>query len=197
MASLFYTIDLLEIRKYGLNINEYLTLLKFQHDAEGKTFPFVPDGRFYARLLKDNFIREKDVVMSPGMDIEDFYKPSGEYELGVEGLKIFSGEDLFEEFFALFPNSVDTGTGRRAISAKDPNSISGRATHDLWKRTTKNKVDLQRKIIAGLKRELENRKANNSLGFLQGIDTWLRQATWEKWEDVPEKKSSSNNYIKL
>lgn len=181
MASLFYTIDLLEIRKYGLNINEYLTLLKFQHDAEGKTFPFIPDERFYQRLEIDGFITDKD----------------GNYVLGVEGLKIFSGEDLFEEFFELFPNSVDTGSGRRAISAKDPNSISGRATHDIWKRITKGKVDLQRKIIAGLKRELENRKANNSLGFLQGIDTWLRQATWEKWEDVPEKKSSSNNYIKL
>jgi len=190
MASLFYTIDLLELRKYGLNINEYLTLLKFQHDAEGKTFPYIPDERFYPRLVEDGFI---EILSSELIQDKVIYT----CKLGVEGLKIFSGEDLFEEFFELFPNSVDTGFGRRAISAKDPNSISGRATHDIWKRITKGKVDLQKKIIAGLKRELENRKANNSLGFLQGIDTWLRQATWEKWEDVPEKKSSSNNYIKL
>ena len=189
MVALFITIDITEIKKYGLNINEYLTLLKLQHNAEGKTFPFDPDPRYFDRLRKDGFIIG-DSLSTPDSDL------SLGISLGPEGLKIFGGEDLFEEFFALYPNSVDTGFGRRAISAKDPNSISGKATHDIWKRVTKGKPYLQRKIIECLKRELEHKKNTNSMSYMQGIDTWLRQATWEKWEDIPEEKKKSN-YTKL
>jgi hypothetical protein len=183
MVALFITLDIREIISYGLNLNEYLTLMKLQHDAERKTFPFEPDPRYFDRLIKDGFIEEK-IIKGTG------------YNLGPKAFEIFNGEDLFEEFFDLFPTSVDAGFGRRAISAKDPNSISGKATHDIWRRITKGKVDLQKRIIAGLKRELENRRSNNTLAYLQGIDTWLRQATWEKWEDVSEEKKSSG-YTKL
>jgi len=188
MASLFYTLDLLEIGKHKLNLNEYLSLLKIQHNEEGRSFPYEIDPRYIERLLADKFIIAEVELATGALT----------YHLGEASIKLFGGdEDLFEEFFALFPNSVDTGFGRRAISAKDPNSISGRATHDIWKRITKNKPDLQRKIIDGLKRELSNRKASNSLAYIQGIDTWLRQATWEKWDDIPDKKDSSSSYTQL
>jgi hypothetical protein len=188
MASLFYTLDLIEIGKHKLNLNEYLSLLKIQHMEEGRSFPYEIDPRYLERLLSDKFVIA-EVELSTG---------STTYHLGEEGIRLFQGdEDLFEEFFALFPSSVDTGFGRRAISAKDPNSISGRATHDIWRRIVKNKPDLQRRIIDGLKRELSSRKASNSLGFIQGIDTWLRQATWEKWDDIPDKKDSPSKYIQL
>lgn len=189
MASLFYTLDLLEIGRHKLNLNEYLTLLKFQHDSEGRSFPFDPDPRYFERLLKDGFMIHNIDLSEP---------TNSHYTLGPKGISLFEGdEDLFEEFFALFPSSVDTGLGKRAISAKDPNSISGKITHDIWKRITKKKPDLQRKIINNLKRELEYRKSDGSLAYLQGIDTWLRQATWEKWDDIPDKRSSGNNYVKL
>lgn len=183
MVAMFVTLDIIEIRKFGLNLNEYLTLLKFQHDIEGKTFPFEPDERFFPRLLEDGFIIPKEDGIG--------------YTLGSRGNEVFGGEDLFEEFFKLFPSSVETGIGRRVISAKDPNSISGKVTHEIWKRVTKNKPYLQRKIIDALKRELEHKRASNSLAYLQGIDTWLRQATWEKWEDIPDSEKSSSSSIKL
>ena len=190
MVALFVTIDILEIGKFKLNINEYLNLLKLRHDEEGKSFPYVFDERFLKRLLEDGFIDEEFVEDAETKIV------TGHPKLGPKGRTMFQGDDLFEEFFELYPSSVDTGTGRRAISAKDPNSMSGKVTHTIWNRITKDKPGLQRKIIECLKRELENRKANNSLAFLQGIDTWLRQATWEKWEDIPDKKSSTG-YIKL
>ena len=183
MVALFVTLDMFEIGKHGLNINEYLTLMKLQHDEEGKTFPYIPDENSILKLLERRMIE---------WDVEN-----KKYILDIEGKKVFDpGEDLFEEFFALFPNAVDTGFGKRAISAKDPNSISGKNTHDIWRRITKNKPNLQGKIIDGLKRELEHKRANNSMAYLQGIDTWLRQATWEKWEDIPDKKGSTG-YTKL
>jgi hypothetical protein len=190
MASLFYTLDLLEIGKHKLNLNEYLTLLKFQHEMEGRSFPFVPDERFYPRLLDGGFIE----VLSSEM-VDD--KLVNKYTLGPQGIRVFKGdEDLFEEFYALFPHKVPTEMGWRPVSTTDVNSASAKTTRGIWDRVIKNKPYLQRKIIDNLKRELDHRKAEGSLAYLQGIDTWLRQATWEKWDDIPDKKSSTG-YIKL
>jgi hypothetical protein len=190
MVALFVTIDILEIGKLKLNINEYLTLIKIRHDDENKSFPFEIDYKYIQRLIDKEYIKEHYYVDTT----QDPHKQR--WSLTEKGLAIFEGEDLFEEFYSLFPNYVETGIGRRAISAKDPNSISGKNTHEIWKRTTKNKPGLQRKVIECLKRELEHRRSTNSMSYLQGIDTWLRQATWEKWEDIPDKKSGTN-YIKL
>jgi len=176
------------ISRAGLNFNEYLNLLKLRHDEKDKSFPYEIDPRYFKRLLEDKFIVQKVELNADGGEVY--------YVLGPEGLKLFEGDDLFEEFFALYPSYVETGLGRRAISAKDPNSISGKATHDIWKRVTKNKPHLQRKIINCLKNELEHRKTNNSMAYLQGIDTWLRQATWEKWDTVSDEKNN-NTSIKL
>jgi len=183
MVALFVTIDILEIGKLKLNINEYLNLLKLRHNEENKSFPYDLDPRYLDRLEEEGY-----VIHDPQND---------GYILGPNSKKIFEEDDLFVEFFSLYPGYVETGLGRRAISAKDPNSISGKATHDIWRRVTKNKPSLQRKIIECLKRELDHRRSTDSMAYLQGIDTWLRQATWEKWENIPEENKSNNSSIKL
>ena len=183
MVALFVTIDILAIRKFKLNINEYLNLLKLRHNEENQSFPYDLDPRYIERLETEGFI-----IHDPQND---------GFVLGPKGKEMFEEEDLFEEFFKLYPGYVETGMGRRAISAKDPNSISGKNTHEIWKRVTKNKPSLQRKIIECLKRELDHRRSTDSMAYLQGIDTWLRQATWEKWENIPEEKNSNNSSIKL
>jgi hypothetical protein len=176
MATALLTLDLLELGRHKLNLNEYLTLMKFQHDLEHRSFPFVADDRFFPRLILDQFIKEEN----------------GIYVLDHAGLRVFGNEEgYFEEFYQLFPNKVDTGFGWRPISTLDPNSQSGKATRIIWDRITKNKPTLQQSIIRNLKRELAHRKASGSMAYLQGIDTWLRQATWEKWEDIPDKNDNS------
>ena len=182
MASLSYTLDILEISKFKLNINEYLTLLKFQHESEERSFSFVPDERFFPRLLEEGYlIKEEDKI-----------------SLGPKGIEVFQGkENLFEEFNKTFPHKVPTGTGYRPVSTLDVESASARTTKAIWDRIIKNKPYLQRTIIDNLKRELESRNRDGSIGFLQGIDTWLRQATWEKWEDIPDTKRTSTNYKQL
>jgi hypothetical protein len=185
MVAIFITLDILELRKLNLNLNEYLTLMKFQHERDGQSFPFDPDPRYLERLLKDEFIKEK-VIKGTG------------YVLGPAGEKVFQGDDLFEEFYATFPSKVPVGNnGFRPVSTGDVTGVSAKVTRGIWNRVTKNKPHLQRRIIDNLKRELDYRKSDGSIGYLQGIDTWLHQATWEKWDSIPDKRSSGNNYVKL
>lgn len=182
MVAAFLTIDIIHVRKCNLNLNEYLTLLKIQHDEDNESFPYIPDGQSELNLVERRMVK---------WDVKN-----KKYILDEGSNKVFGTDDLFEEFYKLFPNRVETNVGFRVISAVDPESISAQNTKNIWKRITKGKPTLQRKIIDCLKKELESRKLNNSMAYLQNIDTWLRQATWEKWEDIPEEKKSSN-YTKL
>ena len=178
MVALFVTLDIIEISKFKLNLNEYLTLMKFQHDIDKKSFPFEPDERFFPRLLEEGFIIKEKIG----------------YTLGPAGIRVFKGEDdLFEEFYTTFPHKVPTGMGFRPVSTTDPTGMSAKITRSIWDRIVKNKPYLQRNIIDGLKRELANRRANNNLAYLHNIDTWLRKATWEQWEDIPDEKKSNNS----
>jgi hypothetical protein len=179
---MYLTIDYLELIRNKLIINEYLNLLKLRYVEENTSFPYELDPRYM------------DILESKGF-VEHDPQNDG-YILSSKGRSFFEGDDLFEEFYKLYPTSVETGLGRRAISAKDPNSTSGKQTHEIWKRVTKNKPGLQKKIIDCLKRELEHRRSTDSMSYIQGIDTWLRNATWEKWEDIPE-QNNSKNYTKL
>ena len=185
MAALFITLDMLAINKARLNLNEYLTLLKFKHTLDGKSLPFDPDPRTFERLQNElGYIQ-------PNSDNSGF-------ELSEKGIAYFKGDDLFEEFYKTFPHKVQSEFGFRPVSTTDPNSTSAKVTKGIWDKVVFNKPGLQRRIIDNLKKELANRKANNTLGYLHNIDTWLRQATWEKWDDVPdEDKKSSSGYVKL
>lgn len=183
MVAQFINVDIFELGHYDLNLNEYLTLLRYNYDLEEEFFPYEPDDRYFERLLRDGFIVSKE---------------DGGYTLTSKGLTVFTGdEDLFEEFYGLYPHRVETKFGFRPVSTASTDTMSAKTTKSIWTRITKNKPGLQRKIIDNLKRELAHRKAEGSLEYLQGIDTWLRQATWEKWDDIPDKKDSSNRYIKL
>jgi hypothetical protein len=182
MVAEFINIDLFELGKYDLNLNEYLTLLRYHHDLEESFFPYEPDWRYYERLLADEFIIKKE----------------GGYTLTPKGIRVFEDEeDLFKEFYDTYPHKVATVTGFRPVSAANVDTISAKTTRGIWNRITKNKPGLQRKIIDNLRRELDHRKTEGSLAYLQGIDTWLRQATWEKWDDIPDRKDSSKGYTKL
>ena len=185
MVALFITLDIIAINKLGLNLNEYLTLMKFQHDLEEKSFPFVPDERFFISLIEKGLIEDKVVLSTP----DTTYYP---YKLTERGLRIFKDDDLFEEFYSIFPHKVPTSMGFRPVSTQDPNGISAKTTRAIWDRITKNKPYLQRTIIDNLKKELAHKIAEGNLAYLHNIDTWLRQATWEKWEDIPDRKSSTS-----
>jgi hypothetical protein len=190
MVALQITIDLLSIAKMGLNINEYLTLMKLQHDLANKTFPFVPDERFIPSLIERGLVKNKVILSTP----DTINYP---YELTEKGIAIFEGDDLFEEFYAMFPHKVPTDIGFRPVSTLDPEGTSARATHAIWNRITKGKAALQRRIIDNLRKELIHRKKSGTLGYLHNIDTWLRHATWEKWEDISDVKESSTNITKI
>ena len=102
-----------------------------------------------------------------------------------KGLAIFEGnEDLFLKFFEIYPYKVSNGTGGvRILGTKDATTIFGKRMYRKWNTATKGNVKLQESMIKGLENELAYRKKSNGMQYMQNMDTWLNQGTWEKYQE--------------
>lgn len=184
------SLDLVKIKSKGLTLNEYLTLFCVHLRNKGQKEPFllsqfIPTNQDYKSLQDKEFL------------LPSLFNESG-YELTIKANTIFNtGDEKFNEFYALFPPKVPNGlSGFRPVSTKDLNTVGAEKTKQLWKAITKDDIELQIKIIDSLKKELSAKEASGSLMYLAGIDTWLRNYTWEKWESVDDPSPATNNNVK-
>jgi len=159
-------IDLSLLEKKGLNINEYLTLIKLRFMNE-KEIPFRYDTSLITILEGKGFLKK---------DLEN------KFSLTKEGENLFQNNyKLFEEFYNIFPNVVPNGFGGfRPVSDQNPEGILGKQTFAIWEEMTEKNETLQNHIIECLKDELETRRKTNTLQYLHNIKTWLKNSTWEK-----------------
>jgi predicted aspartyl protease len=182
-------LDLLLITNNKLTINEYLALFKlYLTNSSKKHSLFTQNFTIYDLVYKS--LIEKELIISSLFD-------SSGYALSDKATKLFfnPSDELFNEFYAIYPTKVSTGLqGFRSVSNKDVNTSGANKTKSTWKTITLGNIELQKKIIACLKVELNNRELSGSLAYLPNIDNWLIGKNWEKWEDLPdsEKKSKTN-----
>lgn len=172
-------IDLKWLKNQELNINEYLALLKLY---KNKDLPYNIGQEEITSLVDSGYIHEKD---------------EGNYGFTMKVFVLFRDQpedDLFEEFYGLFPHKVpDGGSGYRPTSTTDPHGISGKRTKKIWDRVVGKNVERQLHVIRCLRVELKYRFMKNTLMYLNNIDTWLRQAKWEEWEYLVAQEKQSEN----
>ena len=171
-------IDLRWLTTTGLNINEYLTLLKIYQKQD---IPFNVSKDEINSLIESGYLVEKE---------------EGVYNYTFKTFTIFQEqpeEDLFEEFYRLFPHKVPDGQqGYRHTSTQDPRGMAAKRTRQIWSRLVGKKIAKQDHIIKCLRAELKYRTNKGSLMYLNNIDTWLRQAKWEEWEYLIATENSDN-----
>jgi len=111
---------------------------------------------------------------------------SGTIELTDRGRNIFEPkEDLFEQFFTLYPHRVPDGVGGfRALGTASSDTVFGNKMRKKWHNITKGNSQLQKDMIRALDYELTYRKRSGSLNFMQGMEVWFNKATWEKYIDA-------------
>lgn len=173
-------IDYNLLKKYKLSLIDYLTLFYI------KTF----DDKYYDDF-RDLFTPNSTELTS--LEVKGFIKNAtkGSY-LRDLGNELFDNpkDDLFKEFYKLYPSRVPNGRGGyRGVSTDKIDGIAAAKTRKKWNSITKGDIELQKHIINCLSYQLDNMKHSNSIQYLQDIDVYLNQATWEKWESELEKKS--------
>jgi adenylate cyclase class IV len=98
---------------------------------------------------------------------------------------------MFAELIDIYPMKVTApDRGVRILHAKDPNSKANKKAKDKYKRITKVKKEKHEHIIKCLKIQLNVVK---DLGFMQHLETWLNNHTWEKYEDIDYEDTKSTD----
>lgn len=155
-------IDLKEIKRLKLSLNEYLTLLHFNNFIE-----YSYSKEDIDKLVEKDFLK----VLANGLPV-----------LTSKSVTYFESGELFEEFYYTFPHKVPGRFGEERPLRNESTATNGAlVTKGIFKKKTKGNQSLQRHIIDVLQTETSWRENNNSLQYMNNIDTWLRQNNWEKY----------------
>lgn len=92
-------------------------------------------------------------------------------------------DQMFSELLDLYPMKVTSPTrGIRILHAKDPSSKANLKAKKKYKSIVRSKKSKHDNIIKSLKIQLDVDKDN--LSYLQNLETWLNNHTWEKYENI-------------
>lgn len=100
----------------------------------------------------------------------------------------FKQNDLFALFWSKYPVKVpnSNGPGYRMLKSKDLDTKQAETCRKKFEKLPHNKE----LIIKCLEKELDYRRSNGSFPYMQNVETWLNQRTYEKFmNDVEETKS--------
>ena len=92
---------------------------------------------------------------------------------------------MFAELVSTYPMKVDSpGRGIRILHARDPDAKANDKCRNRYKKIINNKPYKHKHIMQCLNIQLKVERDN--LGFLQNLETWINNHTWEKYENLDE-----------
>tara|TARA_R110002051_G_scaffold325315_1_gene427034 strand:- start:390 stop:923 length:534 start_codon:yes stop_codon:yes gene_type:complete len=118
----------------------------------------------------------------------------GNWQITDKWLDLFAADfdNLFKELLEVYPAVVESpNRGRRVLHAKDPNAYTNMKAKNRYRKITNEKVTKHKEIIRLLQIQLETDK--DSLGYMQKLETWLNNYTWEDYIDINLDKSNKND----
>jgi hypothetical protein len=98
---------------------------------------------------------------------------------------------MWHDLLSRYPLKVNANGGVRPLRAKDPDSKANEKSKARYQKVVKSDIIKHNYIMQCLERELAIRRRSNSLGFMQMLDTWINNHSWEKYSDLSESDSKS------
>ena len=100
-------------------------------------------------------------------------------------INLFSSDfdQMFAELVDAYPMKVSSpGRGIRILHAKDPNAKANAKAKNRYKRIIGTKIYKHKHILSCLNAQLK--VDSERLGYLQNLETWINNHTWEKYENL-------------
>ena len=183
-------IDLIQLLKNKLTVNEYLTLVKIDKNNSRVDFPFTSTIEIVKKLLDIGYAKADE---------------AGSISLTPSGHKIVYPDDdsvNFDELFNLYPFKTPNG---RLLRTKNK-EIGGKLTKEY--KFLKDKylirvsdIDTHRRVLEATRAMLNDKRSTNSLDYLQQLEVYLNRNGWERYmqEDgsAMEIKDKYNNTERL
>ena len=139
-----------------------------------KEYKYIPNLNLKPNLDK----LQKDGYIKLG-------ETSDQHTVRQEFIDLFSSnfDQMFAELIGTYPMKVMTSNrGIRVLHAKDPDAKANLKCKLRYKKIVKDKIYKHKHIMKCLNNQLKLERDN--LGYLQNLETWINNHTWEKYEDV-------------
>lgn len=180
-------VNLTKLLKLNLNVNEYLTLIKIKSIIDEEPFPFISNQTFLDSLISKEFIK----INEGGISITE------------KGKKVFNTTLViipkkdFEDFYLKYPMKTPNGRRLRAsIKSGDSYTKDFETCYKKYSSVVKS-LDEHEAIIKAVETLLYDYKRRGSIDFLQNMETFINQRTWEKYMDSTPLDLYSENVERL
>tara|TARA_R100000908_G_scaffold44503_1_gene21028 strand:- start:457 stop:1005 length:549 start_codon:yes stop_codon:yes gene_type:complete len=100
-------------------------------------------------------------------------------------------DQMFTDLVTKYPWKVTSSRGVRVLHAIDPKAKSNDKARNRYRKIVNNKPVLHRHIMQCLDRQLLVNKED--LGFLQNLEVWINNYTWEKYENLNDYATENKN----
>lgn len=182
-------INLVNLLKNNLNINEYLTIHKIAKTTDGYEFPFTSDQSHLDSLEKDGWLTQSDE------SVELTNKSKKLIKWNIKGIT----EEHFDKLFEMYPYRTPGGRVLRSRHKIIASSMTKNYSNlrDKYLRKV-NSIELHDTIMESISKMLSDAKMRGGMDYLQQLDTFINQNSWEKYmgNDSNEVQNQSN-IIKL
>jgi|TARA_R100000951_G_scaffold26046_1_gene22056 hypothetical protein len=152
------------------------------------------DDFLYLYLLyKKEYSYLPSLNLKPNLDrlqAEGYIKlgeTSDQHFIRQEFIDLFSSDfdQMFAELIGTYPLKVmSPGRGVRVLHAKDPDAKANLKCKLRYKKIIGDRLYKHKKIMKCLNNQLQIERDN--LGYLQNLETWINNHTWEKYENLDE-----------
>ena len=93
-------------------------------------------------------------------------------------------DQMWHGLLSRYPLKVINQGQVRMLRAKDPDSKANAKSKAKYKKIVGTDKEKHNRIIECLNRELDFRRKGNGLGYMQMLDTWVNNHSWEKYTDT-------------
>tara|TARA_R100000544_G_scaffold36254_1_gene24276 strand:+ start:931 stop:1482 length:552 start_codon:yes stop_codon:yes gene_type:complete len=158
------------------------------------------DDFLYLYIIhKESYTYLDNLNLKPNLEKlqEDGYIKLGEaadqHFIRQEFIDLFSSnfDQMFAELISTYPMKVmSKDRGVRILHSKDPDSKSNEKAKSRYKKIVGTKLYKHLHIMKCLDKELTINRFN--LAYMQNLETWINNHTWEKYENLDENDTEKN-----
>lgn len=158
-----------------------------------------PDEYVYLTMLSRN---EIDSSFKLNVDLE-LLQTNGWVKLGegdevtlrdkFDSSTISDFDQMWHGLLSRFPLKVINQGTVRMLRAKDPDSKANSKSKAKYKKIVGTDKEKHDRIIQCLNRELDLRRKGNGLGYMQMLETWINNHSWEKYTDTNDTTEPESN----
>ena len=170
---------------------DFEVLIETGMSADDFLYLYLLHKKEYSYLPSLNLKPNLDKLQSEGyIKLGD---TSDQHHVRQEFIDLFSSsfDQMFAELIGTYPLKVmSPGRGVRVLHAKDPDARANLKCKLRYKKVVGDRLYKHKHIMKCLANQLHIERDN--LGYLQNLETWINNHTWEKYENLDENDTREN-----